>query len=214
MVRSLFAIVAALMLPTGAIAQTESQGFYVSAYGQLSRLTSTRFDLAGASNARTPATAEFDNGFGAGGDLGYRYGNGWAAEIEWNYRSHDLKSLTAGGATLTSEGDFASNIILVNGLRRFPRGVWTPYAGLGVGWVQEIDLDLEGPSAGSYNRRGEWAAQLIAGVEYALSERFLLTADLRYLRVGSVELDGPGGARLSSPQYNPLSAQVGLRYRF
>jgi opacity protein-like surface antigen len=214
MVRSLLTIVAALMLPAGAIAQSETKGFYASVYGQFSRLSDTSFDLVGAGNGRTPVGAEFDNGFGAGGDFGYRYGNGWAAEIEWNYRSHDLKTLTAGGSTLTREGDFASNTILVNGLRRFPQGAWTPYAGLGLGWVQEIDLDLEGQSAGSYSQRGKWAVQLIAGAEYALSKQWLLTADLRYLRVGAVQLEGPNGARLSSPDYNPLSAQVGLRYRF
>lgn len=31
-------------------------------------------------------TSRFGNGLGLGGDIGFRYGNGWASELEWNWR--------------------------------------------------------------------------------------------------------------------------------
>lgn len=207
--------------PALALAQSDTRGFYATLYGQASRLGSTSFDGSSGTGLGPGLKAEFDNGYGFGGDFGYRYGNGWAAEVEWNYRRHGLKSLRSGSASgnLASDGDFASNILFVNGLRRFPAPAraWTPYVGAGLGWVQEIDLDIT--SAGrerSYSESGKVAVQLIAGAEFALSPAWSLTTDLRWLRVGDVELtaEESGGGRLAKPRYNPVSVQVGVRRNF
>ena len=63
----------------------------------------------------------------------------------------------------------------------------------------------------------EFAYQLIAGVEYALSPQWRLTADTRWLRVGSVRLDNEvanAGGTAGPLTYNPFSVQVGVRYSF
>ena len=211
----------ACLLPGTAFAQTEPKGFYVTAYGQYSRIGSSTFTESGAQGAGSGLTAEFGSGLGLGGDVGYRYGNGWAAEVEWNYRSHALDSLRRGGADLARDGDFASNIVLLNGLYRFASArPWIPYVGAGIGWVQEIDIHITPAAGGSergYSASNRFAFQLIAGVEYALTPRWRLTADVRWLRVGSVQMDnesGNGGGSVRSPEYNPFSVQVGLRYGF
>ena len=209
------------LLPAAALAQAEPKGFYVTAYGQYSRIGSSSFTESGASGAGGGLTADFGAGTGLGGDVGYRYGNGWAVEVEWNYRSHSLDSLRRGGADLARDGDFASNVVLLNGLYRFasPRP-WTPYLGAGIGWVQEIDLDITPVGGGaerSYSTGNRVAFQLIAGVEYALTPQWRLSADARWLRVGSVRMDneyGNGGGSVSSLDYNPFSVQIGLRYSF
>lgn len=202
-----------------ALAQTEPRGFYATVYGQASWLDSTGFDEVGNAGFGSGLKAEFGTGFGFGGDIGYRYGNGWATEVEWNWRRHEVTSLRRGGTTLSSDGDFASNIFFVNGLRRFVgiAGGWTPYVGLGVGWVEEIDLDLKsGGTSRAWSKQGNIAVQLIGGTEIPLSESWRLTADVRMLRVGDVELPAETGAtgRLSKPSYNPLSVQFGLRRMF
>lgn len=211
----------ASLLPATALAQVEPKGFYGTLYGQYSRLGASSFDESGALGAGNGLRAEFSGGFGWGGDFGWRYGNGWAAEVEWNYRSHSLSGLLKGGANLARDGDFASNTLLINGLRRFPTpGGWTPYLGAGIGWVQEIDIDITPNSGGgerSYSAGGKFAFQLIAGVEYALTPQWRLTADARWLRVGSVRLDnesGNGGGSAGPLDYNPFSVQVGVRYSF
>ena len=204
-----------------ALAQVEPKGFYVTLYGQYSRIGSSSLSESGPLGFGNGLRAEFGSGTGLGGDIGWRYGNGWAAEVEWNYRSHSLDALRQGGATLARDGDFASNTLLINGLRRFPiSGAWTPYLGAGLGWVQEIDFDVT-PSGGgtqrSYSANGRFAFQLIAGVEYALTPQWRLTADTRWLRAGSVQLEneaGNSGGQAGPLDYNPLSVQVGLRYSF
>jgi opacity protein-like surface antigen len=214
-------LLCASLLPSAAQAQAEPKGFYATIYGQYSRIGSSNLTESGAQGAGSGLRAEFSAGSGWGGDFGWRYGNGWAAEIEWNYRSHSLDTLRAGNTTLARDGDFASNIFLINGLRRFPSGgAWTPYLGAGIGWVQEIDIDIK-PSAGGakrgYSASSEFAYQLIAGVEYALSPQWRLTADTRWLRVGSVRLDNEvanAGGTAGPLTYNPFSVQVGVRYSF
>jgi outer membrane protein len=207
--------IAATTLPT--LAETEPRGYYATIYAQASRLGSTSFDeSSGVLGAGL--TAKFDAGLGFGGDIGFRYGNGWAAEVEWNYRRHDLKSLS-GSTTTVNDGDFASNIFFVNGLRRFPgtSGRWTPYIGAGIGWVQEIDFDLNsGGTDRAWSKQGKIGLQLIAGAEIPMSKDWRLTADFRMLRLGSVELPAEEGVtgRLSKPDYNPVSVQLGLRRMF
>ena len=209
------------LMPSTVLAQAETKGWYATIYAQQSRLGASGLAESGAAGAGSGLRAEFGSGTGFGGDIGWRYGNGWAAEVEWNYRSHSLDALRQGSTNRAREGDFASNIFLVNGLRRFSSAsAWTPYLGAGIGWVQEIDIDIA-PSPGgaerSYSAGGKAALQLIAGAEYAIAPKWRLTADARWLRVGSVRMDNeagnPGGS--AGPlKYNPLSVQVGLRYLF
>ena len=213
---ALLGCIAVTTLPT--LAATEPRGYYATIYAQASRLSSTSFDESGTGELGAGLTAKFDMGFGFGGDIGFRYGNGWAAEVEWNYRRHDLKSLSV-STTTVNDGDFASNIFFINGLRRFPSasGGWTPYVGAGIGWVQEIDFDLNsGGTDRAWSKQGKVGLQLIAGAEIPMSKDWRLTADVRMLRLGSVELPAEEGVtgRLSKPDYNPVSVQLGLRRMF
>jgi opacity protein-like surface antigen len=202
-----------------ALAQDEARGFYATAYAQASRLGSTSFGEIGNAGLGSGLDAKFDIGLGLGGDIGFRYGNGWAAEFEWNWRRHELQSLRGGRSALVDEGDFASNILFVNGLRRFESAGdrWTPYLGVGLGWVQEIDFDLNtGATERAWSRQGEFGVQFMGGVEMPLGDDWRLTADVRYLRLGSIELPAEEGVtgRLVKPDYNPLSFQIGLRRNF
>lgn len=214
-------IVLASWLPSAAMAQTQSQGFYATLYGQHSQIAASNFTESGALGAGQGLRAEFGSGFGLGGDLGYRYGNGWASEVEWNYRRHPLNALRKDGSQLSRDGDFASNILLINGLRRFQMsGGLTPYLGAGIGWVQEIDMDIAPSHAGAqrgYSAGSKSAFQFIAGAEYMLSPKWRLIADARWLRISPVRLDNeesnPGGS--AGPlKYTPVSVQLGVRYSF
>ena len=201
------------------LAQTEPRGYYATIYGQVSQLRSTTFNEIGNAGFGSGLKADFGSGFGLGGDIGYRYGNGWAAEVEWNLRRHDVKSVKKGNATLVNDGDFASSILFVNGLRRFvsPDRSWIPFVGLGVGWVQEIDIDLDSSATKrAWSDQGKIAMQLIGGAEFKLNDSWRLVADVRVLRLGGVELPAESGVtgRLNKPNYNPVSVQLGVRRVF
>jgi opacity protein-like surface antigen len=204
-----------LALPALAAAQDTGRGWYATLYGTWSQLGSTNLT---ESTAGPGLKAKFDAGYGFGGAIGWRYGNGWAAELEWDYRRHKLGSLNDGaGATLAREGDYASNILFLNGLYRFaPAGGWTPYAGAGLAWVQEIDFDLDaGGGEQSYSKGGKTGWQLIGGAERSLGGGWALNAHVRWLNVGEPKLKAEGSTgSVSGAKYNPLSLHLGLSRSF
>ena len=105
--------------------------------------------------------------------FGYRYGNGWSAELDWEYRTNDNDSIDFSDGASFSDGDFSSNIIYLNGYYTFNSGspVFRPYIGAGAGWVEEIDLDLEtGGMETSYSSDGDIAWQIMAGVESDIAD--------------------------------------------
>jgi opacity protein-like surface antigen len=206
---SMTALAAGLTLP--AAAQDTGRGWYATLYGTLSQLSSTRLTESAAGPG---LKADFDAGYGFGGAIGWRYGNGWAAELEWDYRRHNLGALkNAAGTTLVRDGDYASNILFLNGLYRLaPSGGWTPYAGAGLAWVQEIDFDL-GDS--SYSKGGKTGWQLIGGVERSLGGGWALNANVRWLNVGEPKLKAEGtNGSVSGAKYNPLSLHLGVSRSF
>lgn len=97
-------ILFASLAPAAAMAQAEPKGFYATIYGQYSQIGSSDFTESGAQGAGSGLRAEFGGGIGFGGDIGYRYGNGWAAEVEWNYRRHSMDALQRNGSNLARVG--------------------------------------------------------------------------------------------------------------
>lgn len=204
---------ASLMVPLSTSAR-DATGLYVSVYGGGSKLASSHFSESRTSMAPLSGQGDFGRGIGMGGAIGHRYGNGWAAELAWDYRRHDLKRL-AGTAI---QGDFASTTVFLNGYHRFHKvGKVRPFVGAGLGYVTEIDMDLS--RAGSeqeYSRRGGLAVQAIVGGEMDVSDRWSVSADLRWTRMasGSFKATNPGASLGGKPKYQPTSINVGVTYRF
>lgn len=192
----------------------DRSGLYVSAYGGASMLGSTRLAESREAMPTLSGKASFDGGIGLGGAMGQRYGNGWAAEVAWDYRRHDLKRI---GAQRVS-GDFASSVAFINGYYRFQKvSMIRPFAGAGVGYATEIDMDLSRDGAGQeYSRRGGLALQAILGGEMDITERWSVSADVRWIRLSSGSFKSTkAGAELSgNPKYQPTALHVGVAYHF
>jgi len=212
-ITSTFLVGASLMMPLSVSAH-DTTGLYVSVYGGGSKLASTHLSESRASMATLSGPGDFGRGIGMGGAIGHRYGNGWAAELAWDYRSHNLKRI----AGTPVQGDFASTVVFLNGYHRFQKmGVVRPFVGVGLGYVTEIDMDLS--RAGSeqeYSRRGGLAVQAMVGGEVDLSDRWSVSADLRWTRMGSgsFKATNPGTSLGGKPKYQPTSLNVGVTYRF
>ena len=104
---------------------------------------------------------------------------------------------------------------MVNGVYAFgTTGAVTPYVGFGLGVMTEVDFDVDaGPAAGEYNDTGVLAAQVMAGAEFAVSDRVALFGELRYFTAGSQTLEGPGGTVIEAG-YDSLDTFAGLTVRF
>ena len=202
------------MFATMPVVAQDRSGLYVSAYGGSSSLASTSLTESRTSLSTFTGKGSFGSGIGLGGAFGYGYGNGWGAELAWDYRSDDVKRI--GGTPV--QGDFASTTAFINGYYRFQKvGMVRPFVGAGLGYVTEIDLDLSRDgSEQEYSRRGGLAIQAIVGGEVELTDRWSVSADLRWSQMGSGSFKSTSaGATLSGkPKYQPTSVNLGLTYRF
>lgn len=196
-----------LSLATNAVAQ-ETGGYYVKAFGGISSLQGDSFTLGG-----TASSLSFDSGTTFGGAIGYDYANSpFRAELEFVYRSGNATDFPTGVGTA---GDFASTSVMLNGYYLFETASkWVPYAGLGIGYVTEIDFDIEGGTgAGEYSDRGLLGYQAMLGVEYPVSNSLTIYGEARYFSAGSVDLTGPGGATLNA-DYDTLDFNAGVAFKF
>jgi opacity protein-like surface antigen len=192
--------------------------YYLRGHAGFSIAGDNEFAQTGVAAAGATGSGSYGSGFATGIAFGYRYGNGFSAEIDWEYRSNDNDSITFSDGTSYSEGNLASNTFFVNGYYTFEEVFDNvrPYVGAGVGWVQEIDLDLEAAVLEtSYTGDSELAWQLMTGIETTFNRDWRLQGELRYTRVADVNLEqenGPG--RITGLDYDAWTIGVNLVYDF
>jgi outer membrane protein W len=191
----------------------------VKLYGGISTMGDQSIEQTGVPNVNgATGTINNDNGFMAGGSVGYNYTNNLSVELAWDYRSNDSKTNFSNGTSF-NDGNFASNILFVSGKYTFdtiPQTNLRPYIGAGLGYVQEIDLDLvTGGVEYSYSKNNEMAYQFMTGITYTLTKKIDLDAGLRYVRADSINLKRENGSgELRNVDYDPLSLAIGLSYKF
>jgi opacity protein-like surface antigen len=188
----------------------ESGHYYVKPYTGISYMN----DVTGLSGA-SPVAVELEKGMTLGAAFGYRYNANIAAEVSWEYRTND--SETRVGNEFYPAGNYASNLLYLNGIYYFSSfGDVTPYAGVGVGWIQEIDIDLERNGVEtSYSNSGNFSFQGFAGVEYRLNSRWTLHTELRHAGAKSGRLqDEQTKIEFASLDYKPFTWQFGASFQF
>jgi outer membrane protein W len=196
----------------------DSGKWYGKLYGGASVLGDQTINQTGVAAAGATGKNENDSGFLAGGSVGYHYSNNLSAELAWDYITNDATNKFSDGTNF-NDGDFSSSIFFLNGRYTFDPVMQTkfrPYLGAGIGYVEEIDMDLNtGGVETSYSQDGEIAYQLMAGASYPVTERIDLDAGVRYVRVDSINLKREGGTgELRNVDYNPLLFTIGASYKF
>lgn len=182
----------------------------------LSQLSNTQGISTGIGMSDGGVDVTVDTGINAGIGFGYHYTNNIAVELFWEYRTNDSQSLIDDG-TFYDEGNYASNIFYLNGYYFFENeSDWSPYLGVGLGWVQEIDIDFEQNGTElSYSESGPLAYQLLAGIEYALLDNILISAEFRYSSASIDTLKGEENlGSISDLDYQPTTLQVGIKWLF
>jgi outer membrane protein len=209
------AMAACLLLSAPAWAQGN---YYLRPHIGVSVVQDNDFDQTGVATPGAGGDGSYDSGFAAGLAFGYRYGNGFSAELDWEYRSNGNDAIALSDGTSFREGDIASNIFYLNIYYTFDQsfGKLRPYVGAGIGWVQEIDLDLEsGGVETSYSGDGDIAWQLMVGAETEVARNWRLQGELRYTRVAGVDLEQEGGAgRITDLDYDAWTIGFGITYDF
>lgn len=209
------ALALSTLLATPALAEGN---YYIKPHLGLSIVQDNDLAQTGVAAPGAEGDGSYDTGFAAGLAFGYRYGNGWSAEIDWEYRSNDNDEVSFTDGTRFDNGDIASNVFYLNGYYTFEEAVGRlrPYVGAGLGWVQEIDLDLEsGGIETSYSGDGDIVWQLMVGAEADIARNWRLQGGLRYGRITGVDLDAENGAgKIKNLDYETWTVAVGVVYDF
>ena len=212
------AIVVSGSLLTAVTAHAAGEGWSIVPYVGTSQLGNQSPDLIGSDDLVDGGLdITVDTGFTAGVGLRYDYENSrWASEVGWEYRTNDSQTTTADGNVLP-DGNYASNIFYLNGRYALTDGNrWTPWIGGGLTWIQEVDLDSEDANGErSFSESGFVGFQVMAGIDYDVSDRFYLTSELRYMSYNSLDLEEEGGnGRITNIDYQPVTLGLGFGIRF
>ena len=194
-------------------------------------------------DVETAANLDFDteDSWAGFARLGYRFTENWRVELEGGHRAGgDLEGITdagtgaaficnvtpAAGACDVPDGEITSTTLMANVIYDFGDASWSlrPFIGLGAG-VNRVNTEFVGTYAGNRtigvgadDSSAKLAAQAIAGLAWAISDRAHLDLTYRYLMsnmefdtfssVAAVDLGTVGG------RYTDHSLTLGLRYAF
>ena len=220
-----------------AVPQAHQYKGYVFGYGGVdsgaSWDTTGAFDLAGDWRQHCPPgydghygfdpTAipidwELTNGWTAGGGVGFysRLFGGSRFEFEGSYTNNDVGDLTYANFALPANFEIETKTAMFNMLKEIPIAKRaTGYVGGGVGYAWTgMDGDID-TILYSDNDSG-FAWQLIAGVDFAVTERLALFMQYRYLVLPDVSFVTDFGDFTHTTDDNPASHGVlfGARVNF
>lgn len=153
---------------TGAFADTTGGGYYGS---------TAPFDLGAI-----PINTDLDNGWTAGGGVGVYSGifGGSRFELEGSYTSNSNGYLSYAGFELPADFDIETSAVFVNYLKEIPLGKFCGYLGGGAGYAEtSFDGTLSGVPYSDTD--GGFAWQLIAGLEFPVTESLALFTQYRYM---------------------------------
>jgi opacity protein-like surface antigen len=193
--------------------ESTSPRAYLRATGGLSLLPGTDLE-SGDAGALQQADASFDPGFAYTFGGGYRVADDWSLEVELGYRTNPIDRVRSTGSSI-NEGDFASLGFFANARYHLPVETrLRPYVGLGLGLLEEIDIDLGGGTDADYSDSAV-AIQAIVGVDYAISSRWAVSLEGRYLQSFGQDLAAESGSGITyDADYRPLSVLLGLSWSF
>jgi opacity protein-like surface antigen len=194
---------------------TDYQGPYARLLGGLNFALDSDFD--GSDPDSFPSgEASLDTGALVGLAAGYRFNRNFAADLDYAYRTNDIDTIKGtGGATIADGGDLASVAIMANGYYFLDVAeTWSPYIGLGVGFLQEIDSDVQlvGVNTQKDLEDQVFAWQAMLGAEVPIDESWRFYGEGRFMSAPSPDLSNSNGSY--SVDYNNLSLVFGIGYQF
>lgn len=159
---------------------------------------------------------EFNNGTLFMVTLGKDWTDNWATELDWFYRTNDLDTLTAGNTVLTG-GDLASTNLYLSVTYTFDGilgSAWRPYAGLGLGAMQEIDIDINDLPGEEFQTKWETGFQWLVGIKWEYADNWAGFLEGRAVSGGTQTLDSSLDGRPLEIGYDGWSLIAGLKWSF
>lgn len=162
------------------------------------------------------ADFDFEAGPGIGAGFLWQPSTQWAVELKASFARMgvEVRTRTTDAIFILDLGSV--DVIPLTAILQYRpdlAGDWDPYLGAGVAHVLFDDLSLEG-SDQSVRFDSDTGLALAAGLDVALSDRWFLNFDLKYV---PFETGSAGESRFGTTgdvRLEPLLASAGVRYRF
>ena len=191
-------------------------GPFVKLFGGLNQVLDSDFEGSGDSFFPS-GKANLDLGSIIGMAGGYRFSRNLAAELDYAYRSNDISKIKGlGDKVIADGGDLASVAIMANGYYYITASEsWSPYFGLGLGVLQEVDSDVQfvGASPQTDLEDQVFAWQAMVGAEVPINKNWRVYGEGRFMSTSGPELSNSSGGSYTV-DYDNLSLMVGVGYQF
>lgn len=192
-------------------ANAAGSGAYLALTGEYIAAANAEGDVNASGVGSAPVSADFKNGLGILGAVGYNVTPSVRAELELGYRElkGETESITIGATTYTvdaSDTKVKAFTTMGNVYYDFTNSTnLTPYIGAGIGWAHEQE---DGANALGY--------QGMVGVNYKLSENSSVFTGYRYLGTTDFETNYNvlGTVVNEKVSVQAHSIDVGYRYNF
>jgi opacity protein-like surface antigen len=141
---------------------------------------------------------------------GIRLSGGLEAEAFYAYLPWKARLDTGGDA----HGDFHAGVFMLNALLKGQIGKFRPYAGPGIGaaYIHGTNYDVLGVSQGE-DDTVELAFQILAGVDYFISDGWSVFGEYRFLDFIDVNIFGQGRS-LKADDFQTQHLSIGIRRHF
>ncbi|MBP8072748.1 MAG: porin family protein, partial [Brevundimonas sp.] len=195
--------VGALALSAG-VANAEPNGWYGAIDAGYHTLGTVETITQGAGAARANFDIETQDDWAAFARLGYRFDQNWRVELEGGYRSNDIETIDnpnpgiptgicavgpAASPCVGPDGEISAASLMMNVIYDFGSegDALRPFIGMGAG-MNRVNTEILGTLGGNRtvgfgadDSSTELAAQAIAGLAFAISDRAHLDLTYRYL---------------------------------
>lgn len=197
-----------------AVAAEETTGFYAGVLGgYVMPRDATITDKSGGPSQ----DYAMDKGYLAGIKMGYipPFAKYLAAELEYNYVKSSFdnsKSYAGTGGSYTIDGSNSMNAFFFNIKLRYPEGSFHPYVGIGPGysWFKQDDITISGQGRLSGETSGQFAYQILAGLDYDITKNWGVGVGYKYIQVKP----SFGGALNIDMDYKAHVVTLGVNFSF
>lgn len=193
-----------------------NERYYARIYGGASILGNQ--DISQTGFKATGVTGEMMGslGYRAGFSFGFNWNKNFSSELTFDYITNSTKTTFTDGSNY--KGDYSSRLHFLNTYYHFnSSSKFRPYVGVGLGFIEEIDIDLEDSSGEqSFSDDGEFGYQIIAGTDYKIKNNWDINIELANIGFSGPNFKKEGGTSVihDNEGYEVWNVNLGLKYSF
>lgn len=203
-------LVLLLALPLSALAGD----FSLIVSGQWLEKTGENEPASGLPSSGEFVDFDFDVGGGAGVGLLWQFSKRWALETKASWGTMDATAYRIRPDAIVALGLGELDVVPLTAVLQWRpdlQGDWDPYLGVGGAHIFFGSLPL-GEAEVEFD--DDTALVINAGLDIALSERWFINGDLKYLPLETGIAGGSPLGESADVRFEPVIGSAGIRYRF